>query len=134
VLSTQSQTAGLQKRGDCKFFDASVKEVVQPRLVGLALVTLSVAKVGIFEVGLALMAWRVSGHRGGGGSGRPFQQLIELAPVKPNATASGAVVNLDALSIGHHQGGVRAVGAFHVSLQELQLWVFKTTARLCFCC
>ena len=44
---------------------------------------------------------------------RALYQLVEFAPIKPNASALWAVVNFDALAFGHQQAGFRADGAFH---------------------
>jgi len=45
-----------------------------------------------------------------------LQQLVKLAAVQPNTPASRAIVNLNTLPIGHDEGGIRAVGAFHAGL------------------
>ena len=45
--------------------------------------------------------------------GRPFNQLVEFAPIKPDAAALGTVVDFNALAFGHQEVGVGANGAFH---------------------
>jgi len=43
----------------------------------------------------------------------PFQDLVEFAAIEPYAPALGAVVDLDALAFGHHEGCVTASRASH---------------------
>ena len=50
---------------------------------------------------------------------RAIQQFVEFTPVQPYATAARAIVDLDALSIGHDQRGFGAVRTFHVVLFRL---------------
>lgn len=93
----------------------SVKNLAQPRLLAFPLVTLAIAEIRVFKVGLAVIPCGWSRHRGGrcGYSGRPIQQFVEFSPIKPNAAASGAVINFDALPIGHKQGCIGAARTFH---------------------
>ena len=54
--------------------------------------------------------------------GRPFNQLVEFAPIKPDAAALGTVVDFNALAFGHQEVGVGANGAFHMALScELEV-------------
>jgi hypothetical protein len=101
---------------------SSVKNLVQPRLLAFPVVTLPPPVVRVFKVGLAVIPCRWRRHRGDryGYSGRPIQQLVEFTPVKPDAAASGAVVNFDTLSIRHHQSCIRAARTFHGVLSLLQ--------------
>ena len=46
-------------------------------------------------------------------NGRALQQFVELTSVEPNTAASGAIINFNTLSIGHHQGLVFALRTFH---------------------
>jgi hypothetical protein len=49
---------------------------------------------------------------GAGPRGRTLDDLVQLAPVQPDAATFGAIIDLDALPIGHNKG--RSIhGAFH---------------------
>ena len=50
-----------------------------------------------------------------------FDQLVEFAAIMPHAPAFRAVVDLDALAIGHHRSGVSAVRTFHDVPQSMLL-------------
>jgi hypothetical protein len=61
---------------------------------------------------------------GGSGGGGFFQQFVKLSSIEPNATAGGAIINLDALFVSHDQSGVDAIGTFHILYLR-----FKVTAH-----
>jgi len=104
------------------YSQVSVKNLVQPRLLAFRAVTLSPAVVRVFKVGLAVIPCRWRRHRCDrcGYSGRTIQKLVEFTPVKPDAAASGTVVNFDTLSIRHHQGCIGAARTFHCVLSLLK--------------
>lgn len=45
--------------------------------------------------------------------GRPFNQLVEFAPVKPDAPTLWTVVDFNALAFGLQETGFRTDGTFH---------------------
>ena len=98
---------------------ALIKNIVEPRFFSVAWVVLPIAVVRVFKIRLLA----TSGRRNSDGGARcccngcPVQQFIEFTPVQPDATAGGAVVNFNALAIGHHQRSVGAGRAFHVFLR-----------------
>nr|WP_231971795.1 hypothetical protein [Sulfurifustis variabilis] len=55
--------------------------------------------------------------RGGGRFRRPIDQFVELAAIQPDPTAFRAIVDLDALSLGHQKIRFHAHGAFHTRLR-----------------
>ena len=57
-----------------------------------------------------------------------FEQLVELAAVEPDAAALGAVVDLDALPVGHDQRLVGAVRALQG--ESFLVSAFKTDQTL----
>lgn len=61
-------------------------------------------------VGLVVELCNWHGNRAGG---RSFNQLVEFAPVKPDAPTLRAVVDFNALAFGHQETGFRTDGAFH---------------------
>jgi hypothetical protein len=59
-----------------------------------------------------------------GSCGGFFKQFVKFPSIEPNATAGGAIVNLDALFVSHDQSGVDAIGTFHILYLR-----FKVTAH-----
>ena len=93
---------------------ASVEEVVQEgsALPVLALLTLAVILAAEFRVFEALEAvvplgllLDMTGHSSGATHklNRPFDKLVQFTPIQPHALAGRAIVDLDALSIGHDE-------------------------------
>src|SRR5687767_9112563 len=90
---------------------AEVENIVEERLAALLLRPVAVAgirtlilipPVFIRRLGSAL---RVVGLLGLALRRSPLENLVELAPVEPHAAALGAIVDLDAVALGHDQFG-----------------------------
>jgi len=71
-----------------------------------------VVTVIVVIFGIALLFGRRL-RRGGAQTGDTIEQLVQFATVEPNSTACGAIIDFNALPIGHHQGLVNALGTFH---------------------
>src|SRR5688572_15298993 len=88
---------------------AEVENIVEERLAALLLRPVAIAGVITLilvppvvmpRLGSALSIVRLLGlalRRG------PLENLVELAPVEPHAAALGAIVDLDAVALGHDQ-------------------------------
>jgi hypothetical protein len=90
---------------------------MQPRLLVLVMTTVSVAITPFAIPPRSRNALnRLDGaqrHWLRGGGDCAVQQFVQLAPVKPNASASGAVIDLHALALCHDKGRIGARRAFH---------------------
>lgn len=83
---------------------ASIKNLIQPRLLSPLWVTSPVTVVRVFKIRLLALAchWHRSGCCGWrNGHSRAVQQFVKFTPVKPDTTAAGAVVNFDTLAVSH---------------------------------
>ena len=114
------------------FSSPLIKNLAHPRLlflhIAVTLILMVVLTVMAFiRVGLCLLALlgrclalrhdRRGCRRDDGR--RAVEQLVEFTPIQPDAAAAWAVIDLDALSIGHDQRGLGAVGTFHVSFFQV---------------
>ena len=86
--------------------------------VTVALVT----EIGVLEALVTVvtlwLGWRLAQVRERGASSthrlhRAINQLVQLAPIEPHATTGRAIINLDALAIGHHEFDAFANRAQH---------------------
>lgn len=81
-----------------------------------------VPEIGILETGVPAVALRccrrlaLARERGASSTHRlhsAINQLVQLAPIEPHATTGRAIINLDALAIGHHEFDAFANRAQH---------------------
>ena len=103
-----------------------IENLLQPRLLPLVMAVAVVVMAARIVAGIVAALGRVGGLGGGRGLGRDgglgrlrrqvaggaLQNLVELAPVEPDAAALRAIVDLDALALAHHQRD-GAMGAGH---------------------
>jgi hypothetical protein len=98
----------------------SVKDFVEPEFLSITVVALTPMVVSVFKIGCCPRLATGAGATTVGAtcSGRFIKQFIQFAAVKPYASVYGTLINFYSLAIGHDQGRVRAVRAFHIRLSS----------------